>query len=155
MERQPHETIAIPVARTPGNEDLPCPERATPGSAGYDLRACVTDRVTLEPGRRALVPTGFSIALPEGFEAQVRPRSGLARRHGLTLLNSPGTIDSDYRGEIAVIAINLGEEPVTIRRGDRIAQLVIAPVAPTRLRLDGRLTETGRGAGGFGHTGTR
>jgi dUTP pyrophosphatase len=153
----PGEPLAIPIARAPGNDDLPLPEPATAGSAGLDLRACLREPLTLEPGRRALVPTGFSIALPPGYEGQVRPRSGLAVRHGLTLLNSPGTIDSDYRGEIRVVAINLGQEPVTIRRGDRIAQLVIAPVATARVRLieADHLPPTGRGDGGFGHSGTR
>jgi dUTP pyrophosphatase len=111
--------------------------------------------VTLRPGQRALVPTGFSIAIPEGFEGQVRPRSGLALRQGLGLLNSPGTIDSDYRGEVAVIAINLGREPIIIRRGDRIAQLVIAAVPQVNLMVVTELPDTGRGGGGFGHTGTR
>ncbi len=154
MDEAQNDSMDIPIARAPGNSDLPCPERATPGSVGFDLRACVEGPVTLEPGRRRLIPTGFSVALPQGYEGQVRPRSGLALRHGLTLLNSPGTIDSDYRGEIAVIAINLGQEPVTIRRGDRIAQLVIAPVIPTRLRVVHALPPTTRGGGGFGHTGT-
>jgi dUTP pyrophosphatase len=153
MQRAERGTLAIALARMPGNDDLPCPERSTAGSAGFDLRACVDASLTIEPGRRALVPTGFSVALPNGYEGQVRPRSGLALRQGLTLLNSPGTIDSDYRGEIAVIVINLGQEPVTIRRGDRIAQLIIAPVAAARLHVADRLTGTGRGAGGFGHTG--
>jgi dUTP pyrophosphatase len=145
----------VRVARAPGNPDLPLPEPATAGSAGFDLRACLDRALTLAPGERALVPTGFSIALPEGYEAQVRPRSGLALREGLTLLNAPGTIDSDYRGEIAVVAINLGREPVTLRRGDRIAQLVVAPVSRPRLVESPDLPATGRGAGGFGHTGRR
>ncbi|HEX9426883.1 MAG TPA: dUTP diphosphatase [Candidatus Polarisedimenticolia bacterium] len=147
--------LVVPIARMPGNADLPLPEQATPGSAGFDLRASLPAPLVLEPGRRALVPTGFSIALPQGYEAQVRPRSGLALREGLTLLNSPGTIDSDYRGEIAVIAINHGQEPITLRRGDRIAQLVIAPVATPRARLTAveLLPPTDRGPGGFGHTG--
>jgi dUTP pyrophosphatase len=144
----------IPIARAPGNDDLPYPAAATPGSAGLDLRACIAQDLALEPGRRALIPTGFSVALPEGYEGQVRPRSGLALRHGLTLLNSPGTIDSDYRGEIAVIAINLGQEPVVIRRGDRIAQLIIARVPRTRLLPVDSLQPTRRGGGGFGHTGS-
>ncbi len=131
------------------------PSAATPGSAGLDLRACVDGELTLQPGQRALVPTGFSIAIPEGFEGQVRPRSGLALRQGLGLLNSPGTIDSDYRGEIGVIAINLGQEPIVIRRGDRIAQLVIAEVPRVSLEIVVQLPETRRGGGGFGHTGTR
>jgi len=131
------------------------PTAATPGSAGLDLRACVDGEVTLQPGQRALVPTGFSIAIPGGFEGQVRPRSGLALRRGLGLLNSPGTIDSDYRGEIAVIVINLGQEPIVLRRGDRIAQLIIAAVPRVDLEIVAQLPPTGRGEGGFGHTGTR
>jgi len=149
----PNAEIAVAITRTADNPDLPLPEPATPGSAGLDLRACVPAAVALAPGRRALIPTGFCIALPPGYEGQVRPRSGLALRHGLTMLNSPGTIDSDYRGEIKVVAVNLGQEPVTIGRGDRIAQLVIAPVARVRLTLDQDLPPTGRGGGGFGHTG--
>lgn len=120
-----------------------------------DLRAAVNDPLTLAPGERALVPTGLRIALPPGFEAQVRPRSGLAVRHGVTMLNTPGTIDADYRGEIRVIAINLGQEPFVIRRGDRIAQLVVAPVTRVEWRLVESLEATARGEGGFGHTGTR
>jgi dUTP pyrophosphatase len=134
---------------------LPAPAAATPGSAGLDLRACVVGELILQPGQRALVPTGFSIAIPEGFEGQVRPRSGLALRQGLGLLNSPGTIDSDYRGEIGVLAINLGQEPIVIRRGDRIAQLMIAAVPRVSLEIVDQLPETRRGGGGFGHTGTR
>ena len=150
----PGAEIAVPVVRTSANPDLPLPEPATPGSAGLDLRACVPGPVVLQPGRRVLIPTGFCVALPPGYEGQVRPRSGLALRHGLTMLNSPGTIDSDYRGEIAVVASNLGQEPVTISRGDRIAQLVIAPVTRARLVLTDDLPATGRGGGGFGHTGS-
>ncbi len=147
--------LTILIIRAAGNDDLPLPEAATPGSAGFDLRACLREPLTLLPGQRALVPTGFSIAIPVGYEGQVRPRSGLALRHGLTMLNTPGTIDSDYRGEIGVIAINLGQEPVTIKRGDRIAQLVIAPVAAPRVRfrVAETLPESGRGDGGFGHSG--
>jgi len=156
VSRPEEQTVPVPIARTPANPDLPLPEPATPGSAGLDLRACLAAPLVLEPGRRALVPTGFSIALPPGYEGQVRPRSGLALRAGLTLLNSPGTIDSDYRGEIAVVAINLGQEPVTLRRGDRIAQLVIAPVGTAQARLVpvDALPPSERGVGGFGHTGT-
>ncbi len=147
--------VAVPVARMPGNDDLPVPEPATSGSAGVDLRARLEEPLVLRPGERALIPTGFAIALPAGYEGQVRPRSGLALREGLTLLNSPGTVDSDYRGEIAVVAINLGQEPLTIKRGDRIAQLVIAPVARARLVAAEGLPPSARGTGGFGHTGTR
>jgi dUTP diphosphatase len=147
--------IAVRILRTSENPDLPIPEPATPGSAGLDLRACVPQPVVIEPGRRLLVPTGFRIALPPGYEGQVRPRSGLALRQGLTMLNTPGTIDADYRGEIAVIVINLGQEPVTISRGDRIAQLVIAPVTRPRLVPVDELPPSGRAEGGFGHTGTK
>ena len=118
-----------------------------------DLSAAVRDALTLQPGERALVPTGFAIELPLGFEAQVRPRSGLALRQGLTLVNSPGTIDADYRGEVGVIAINLGQQPVVIQRGDRIAQLVVAPVIQAVVRETKVLSATDRGDGGFGHTG--
>jgi dUTP pyrophosphatase len=130
---------------------LPLPAYATEGSAGLDLRADVD--VELAPQARALVPTGLAIALPPGFEGQVRPRSGLALKHGITLLNSPGTIDSDYRGEVGVILVNLGAATVTLARGERVAQLVVAAVARAELFEVLRLTETGRGEGGFGHTG--
>ena len=132
---------------------LPAPAYASEGSAGLDLHAAVEGDVVLAPGARELIPTGLAIALPPGHEAQIRPRSGLALRHGLTLLNSPGTIDEDYRGEVAVLLVNLGAEPVTIRRGERIAQMVVAPV--TRVRVVERecLDDTVRGAGGFGSTG--
>src|SRR6185503_6608682 len=149
----PESDVPVRIVRTAENPDLPLPAAATAGSAGLDLRACVPQPVVLPPGGRALIPTGFSIALPPGFEGQVRPRSGLALRQGLTMLNSPGTIDSDYRGEIAVVAVNLGQEPVTISRGDRIAQLVIAPVSRARLIEADDLPPTGRAGGGFGHTG--
>ncbi len=145
--------LEVPVARVAGNEDLPVPRTGTPGSAGLDLRAAVREPKTLAPGERALIPTGFRIALPDGYEGQVRPRSGLAARQGLTMLNTPGTIDPDYRGEIAVVAVNLGQEPITIRRGDRIAQLVIAPIARATLVETPDLPPTARGDGGFGHTG--
>jgi len=143
--------VRIAIQRLPGAEDLPLPARATPGAAGYDLCAAVD--AELAPGQRALVPTGISIAVPEGYEAQVRPRSGLALRHGLVLPNAPGTIDSDYRGEVKVILLNLGEVPFTIRRGDRIAQLVIAAVARAEWDERPALPPTRRGGGGFGHTG--
>jgi dUTP pyrophosphatase len=118
-----------------------------------DLRAAVREPLTLAPGERGLVPAGIRIALPEGFEAQIRPRSGLATRHGITMLNTPGTIDADYRGEIQLIVINLGQEPYTIQRGDRIAQMIIAPVSRVRWRPVQTLDVTPRGDGGFGHTG--
>lgn len=141
------------ISRRPEARDLPLPRPATPGSAGFDLHAAVERDTALAPGQRALIPTGVSLAVPPGYEAQVRPRSGLALRHGLVLPNAPGTIDSDYRGEVKVILLNAGDEAYTVRRGDRIAQLVIAPVA--RVEWDERpsLEATGRGAGGFGHSG--
>lgn len=145
--------VEVAVRRLPGADDLPLPAYATPGAAGVDLYAAVTEPVTLLPGERLLVPTGISLALPEGYEAQVRPRSGLALKYGVTLLNTPGTIDADYRGEIKVIVINLGREPFVIRRGDRIAQLVVQPVSRIKWREVTRLDATARGAGGFGHTG--
>ncbi len=148
-------TPTIPITRLAHAEGLPLPAYETPGAAGMDLRAAVADDapVTLRPGARDRLPTGLCVAVPPGFEAQVRPRSGLAAKAGVTCLNTPGTIDSDYRGEVQVILINLGEEDVVIRRGDRIAQLVIAPVARAAWREVDALDETGRGAGGFGSTG--
>ena len=145
-------TVRIEVRRVGGRGDpLPLPSYATPGSAGLDLRADVA--VTLRPGERALVPTGLAIAVPQGHEGQVRPRSGLALRNGLTCLNSPGTIDSDYRGEVCVILINLGQEEVALARGERIAQLIVTAVSRAELCEVSELPPTGRGAGGFGHTG--
>jgi dUTP pyrophosphatase len=143
------------IQRLPHAEGLAFPAYETSGSAGMDLRAAVAEEapVTLEPGARALVPTGLKIALEPGFEAQVRPRSGLALKHGLTCLNSPGTIDSDYRGEVGVILINHGQEPFVIRRGERIAQLVIARHEQAELIEVEALDDTARGAGGFGSTG--
>jgi dUTP pyrophosphatase len=122
-------------------------------AAGADLCAAVSEELTLLPGARALVPTGFAIALPEGYEAQVRPRSGLALRHGVTCLNSPGTIDADYRGPVCVVLANLGSEPFVVRRGDRIAQLIVAPVSRAGFTAVEELPETARAAGGFGSTG--
>ncbi len=133
--------------------DARLPERATAGSAGFDLHACLTEPMTLLPGQRALVPTGLILAIPEGFEGTVRPRSGLALRHGIGLVNSPGTIDSDYRGEVGVIVINWGEAPFLVHPGDRIAQILIQPVVRARMAW-GETPDTARGAGGFGHTGT-
>lgn len=133
--------------------DLQLPSYETEQAAGMDLRAALNEPVTLEPGQRLLIPTGLKMALPAGYEAQVRPRSGLAFRNGITMLNTPGTIDSDYRGELKVLAINLGEEPFTIRHGDRIAQMVIAPVTHAIIEEAETLEETIRGAGGFGSTG--
>ena len=148
--------MRISVKREPDALDLPLPAYATAGSAGMDLRAAVEETVILEPGHRALISTGIRIAVPEGYEAQVRPRSGLAVRSGLGIVNSPGTIDSDYRGVVKVPLINLGQEPIAIHRGDRIAQMVIAPVVRAEWdEVDGDLPDTARGDGGFGHTGHR
>lgn len=122
-------------------------------ASGYDLHAAVEEPVVLQPGRRALIPTGFALAMPAGLEAQIRPRSGLAFKHGITCLNTPGTIDADYRGEVKVLLINLGEEPFAIQRGERIAQMVFQTVPDVRLTETAELAETVRGAGGFGHTG--
>ncbi len=146
--------LVVRITRLRGARDLPLPSRATPGAAGFDLPAAVEGELTIAPNERVLVPTGLAIAVPEGHEAQVRPRSGLALRHGILLPNAPGTIDSDYRGEIQVIVLNTGTEPFTIRRGDRIAQLVIAPVTQAEWCEVEDLDETARGTGGFGHTGT-
>jgi dUTP pyrophosphatase len=142
-------------SRVTEGRDLPAPERATDQSAGFDLRARVDGSVELAPGERALVPSGIVVALPPGFEAQVRPRSGLAWKRGLTVLNGPGTVDSDYRGEIRVLLVNLGREPVRIERGDRIAQLIVQRLPRVELSETERLPDTARGAGGFGHTGER
>jgi dUTP pyrophosphatase len=135
------------------NSDIPLPRYMTPQSAGMDICAAVEKRVIIEPGAISLIPSGFAIAIPEGFEAQIRPRSGLAIKHGIGLINSPGTIDSDYRGEIMIAVINLGKKRYTIHRGDRIAQMVIKRVYPAKLNVVEHLDETERNAGGFGHTG--
>jgi dUTP pyrophosphatase len=145
--------LSVRILRLESGVGLPVPAPATSQSAGSDLAAAVDGDVVLAPGERTLVPTGFAIALPAGYEGQVRPRSGLALRHGITVPNAPGTIDADYRGEIAVILMNQGTEPFTIRRGDRIAQLVVAPVTAVNWEEVPSLDETERGAGGFGHTG--
>ena len=146
--------VTIALRRLPHGEGLALPSYATDGSAGLDLLAAVEDEVILAPGERRLVPTGIAIALPPGTEAQVRPRSGLALKHGLTVLNSPGTIDSDYRGEVGVILINLGQAPFSIPRGSRIAQMVIAPVTRAGWQEVDDLDQSARGAGGFGSTGS-
>jgi dUTP pyrophosphatase len=150
-------TPHIPVVQLAHAEGLPLPAYETNGAAGMDLRAAVDEDapLVLKPGARFMVPTGLAFAVPLGFEAQVRPRSGLAAKAGVTCLNTPGTIDSDYRGEVKVILINLGEEDFIIRRGDRIAQLVIAPVTQASWGLVASLDETTRGAGGFGSTGAK
>jgi dUTP pyrophosphatase len=145
----------VRILRLPHGEGLPIPRYETAGAAGLDLRAAVAADapLTLLPGARALVPTGLVLAVPEGFEAQVRPRSGLALRHGVTCLNAPGTVDSDYRGEVGVILVNHGQAPFVVSRGERVAQLVIAPVTRALMVEVTSLEETERGAGGFGSTG--
>jgi len=147
--------IRIAFAWREHGEGLPLPTQQSAGAAGMDLYAALDPDgpVTLLPAKRTLVPCGFSIGLPEGYEAQIRPRSGLAARHGVTVLNTPGTVDADYRGEIMVILINLGDEPFTISRGDRIAQMIISPVCPVMLDVKLDLTETKRGENGLGSTG--
>jgi dUTP pyrophosphatase len=147
-------TVGIAVRRLPHGEGLPLPAYATAGAAGMDLLAAVTVPVTIEPGQRALIPTGLAIALPPGYELQIRPRSGLALRNGILLPNSPGTIDEDYRGELQVIVLNAGQESFTVERGTRIAQAVLAPVVRARWHEVANLDDTARGAGGFGSTGT-
>jgi dUTP diphosphatase len=146
--------VRVLIQRLPHGEGLPLPGYATEHAAGMDLIAAIGDPVMIQPNARALIPTGIALALPPGYEAQVRPRSGLALKHGLTILNSPGTIDADYRGEVQVILVNLGEEPVTIARGMRIAQLVFAPVTRGSLDVATTLPSSARGGGGFGSTGT-
>jgi dUTP pyrophosphatase len=145
--------LTIAVQRLPHGEGLPLPEAKTGGAAGLDLPAAVEDALLIPAGGRALVPTGFAIALPEGYEGQVRPRSGLAVQFGVTVLNAPGTIDADYRGEVKVPLINLGDAPFTVTRGMRIAQLVVAPVVAARLAEVTALDDTARAKGGFGSTG--
>ena len=147
---------AIRLVRLPHGEGLPLPSRATAGAAGVDLSAAVGAPVTLAPGERRLIPTGFVWEIPQGFEGQVRPRSGLALKHGLTVLNAPGTIDADYRGEVQVLLINLGEAPFELRRGERIAQLLVAPAAAWAWAPEPTveaLGDTERGGGGYGSTG--
>ena len=143
----------VSVQRLPHGADLPLPSYATTQSAGLDLMAAVSGEVSLAPGARQLIPTGLAIALPAGFEAQVRPRSGLALKHGITVLNSPGTIDADYRGEVQVLLINHGQTPFIVKRGDRIAQMVVAPVTQIAWNTVERLDDTERGSGGYGSTG--
>lgn len=147
--------VTISVTRLPHAQDLALPAYATEHSAGMDLLAAVKEPVTLQTGERALIPTGLSIALPAGYEAQIRPRSGLALKHGVSLVNTPGTIDADYRGEIGVIVINFGWEPFVIERGMRIAQMVIAPYSRAQFSEVLELPASDRGTGGFGSTGTR
>lgn len=145
--------IEVEIKKLPHGADLPLPFYATSHSAGMDLCAAVAQDIILEPGERKLIPAGFCMALPDGYEAQVRPRSGLALKHGVTVLNTPGTVDADYRGEVCVILVNLGQEPFTITRGMRIAQMIIAPYIQAKLQEAAELSDTRRGAGGFGSTG--
>lgn len=145
--------MKVRIQRLPAARDLPLPSHASAGSAGFDLRAAIAEEVVLRPGERLLVPTGLVLEIPPGWEGQVRPRSGLALRHGVGVVNAPGTIDSDYRGEVAVILINLGEAPFSLRRGDRIAQLVISRVESVEWEEAESLAESSRGEGGFGSTG--
>ncbi len=148
-------TIQIRRLRPETESDIPLPRYMTPQSAGMDVCAALNEAFTLAPGQITLVPTGFAMALPHGFEAQIRPRSGLAVKHGIGLINAPGTIDADYRGEIKIALINLGRQPYTIQRCDRIAQMVIQQVQQARFQIVEQLDETERDAGGFGHTGKR
>ena len=145
--------ITVKIKRLPGSEDLPLPVKMTGQSAGFDLPAAIAAPEVLQPGEIRVIPCGFAMALPEGYEAQVRPRSGLSSRHGVTLVNTPGTIDADYRGEVRVPLINLGREPFTLERGTRIAQMVVMPVPPVEFVEVDELDATERGPGGFGHTG--
>ncbi len=146
---------SLKIKRLQHAADLPLPKRMSSAASGFDIGAACEGRLTLKPGERALIPTGFCYEIPRGYEVQIRPRSGLAHKHGLTVLNAPGTVDSDYRGEIKVLLINLGQEPYTIHRGDRIAQAVVAAVAADCEILEAdQLTDTKRGRGGFGHTGS-
>ena len=149
--------ITAQLMQLPHGKDLPLPSYETAEAAGMDLRAAVPEDapLTLKPGARELVPTGFAMAIPHGFEAQIRPRSGLALKHGITLPNTPGTIDSDYRGPLGVIVMNAGQESFTVAHGERIAQMIVAPVVQSAFELVESLPETVRGAGGFGSTGTR
>ncbi|AIQ53278.1 dUTP diphosphatase [Paenibacillus sp. FSL R7-0331] len=143
----------VQINKLPGNEDVQLPRKMSEQASGFDLHASVAEPVVLAPGERALIPTGIALAMPDGLEAQIRPRSGLAFKHGITCLNTPGTIDADYRGEIKVLLINLGQEPFAIARNERIAQMVFQAVPAVTLVEVDELTETQRGAGGFGHTG--
>lgn len=148
-------SFEVQIQRLAGNEDIELPRKMSELASGFDLYAAVTEELTLAPGQRLLVPTGIAIAMPGGLEAQIRPRSGLAYKHGITCLNSPGTIDADYRGEIKVLLVNLGQETFIIRRNERIAQMVFQIVPDVELVQVDELSETIRGAGGFGHTGTK
>lgn len=147
--------VRIKIKRMDAHRDIPMPSYETEGSAGMDLRAAVNEAVTLNPGEIRMIPTGLMVGIPQGYEAQIRPRSGLALKHGIGMVNSPGTIDSDYRGEVGVIMINWGDEPFTVHRGDRIAQMIITQVFRAGLLEVEELEPTGRGEGGFGHSGIK
>ena len=147
------ETIHLPITREPGTKDLPLPKYHSAHASGMDLVAALDEPLTLAPGAIALIPTGLRIAVPPGFEAQIRPRSGLALKHGITVMNTPGTIDADYRGEVKIILGNLSSTPFVITRGERICQMVLAPVVQAKLEVVAELDTTARGDGGFGHTG--
>jgi dUTP pyrophosphatase len=146
------EKVTVTIQRLPGNEDLPLPRYMTEHAAGLDVFAAVGQEVSIFPGQREMIPTGLAIALPEGYEAQIRPRSGIAWKHGVTLVNAPGTIDADYRGEIGILLINHGDQPFVVRRGDRIAQMIVQRVCRVQWDVHPELNPTGRGDGGFGHT---
>lgn len=146
------ENVEVSIRRMPGAEDLPLPRYMTGQAAGMDLMAAVGEEVTILPGEREIIPTGVAVALPEGYEAEIRPRSGMAARHGVTLINSPGTIDADYRGEVSLILINHGQAPFIVRRRDRVAQMVVHRVCRVIWAACESLSPTKRGAGGFGHT---
>lgn len=147
------DAISVFIKRMPGTDDLPLPGRMTEEAAGFDLRAAVPAPVAIDPGEVRVIPCGFAMAIPKGYEAQVRPRSGLASKHGITLINSPGTIDSDYRGEVMVPLINLGKQAFIVDRGMRIAQMLVLPVPAVKMIEVDALDSTSRGMGGFGHTG--
>ncbi len=155
MSTKTPSSVGVAVRRLPHGEGLDLPRYQTEGAAGADILAALPEDqpVTLAPGERAAIPTGLELGIPSGFEVQIRPRSGLARRHGVTLVNAPGTIDADYRGEVMVLLCNLGQEPVTLARGERIAQMVLAPVTRIAWQLSDTLDETARGRAGFGSTG--
>ena len=146
------EKVTVTIQRLPGNEDLPLPRYMTEHAAGLDVFAAVGQEVSILPGQREMIPTGLAIALPEGYEAQIRPRSGIAWKHGVTLVNAPGTIDADYRGEIGILLINHGDQTFVVRRGDRIAQMIVQRVCRVQWDVHPELSPTGRGDGGFGHT---
>lgn len=147
-------SFQVQIKRLPGNDDIPLPQKMSAAASGFDLHAAVEEAVILQPGERRLIPTGFALSMPPELEAQIRPRSGLAYKHGITTLNSPGTIDADYRGEVKVLLINHGQETFTIQRHERIAQMVFQLVPEISFQLVTELTDTERGSGGFGHTGT-